>query len=639
MKSLKIYTPALAALALALLLLAGCATAPPADDSYVDPDVARAAELFMQEYYADAIIACTEIYKRDPLTPGLAELQGQIMHRLAELRQHATAVRQAPSDALAIADLDRQGILPDTYRQRQFVVGETQPIGSLPTAMQQVLQRPVTIHLENVLLSEIVAQISAAENVNMVADGSLDDETLTIHVSNTPLSEVLEYIGRNLGVTFAVGQNIIWVTPGNEAAGKVPLVTRIYRLRKGLSKEELEGGPDSLGIIEAVERFVPEVEGADILFNLKAHAILVKNSRENMRLIEDIIEVLDVRPPQVLIESRFISTSVTDLRELGVDWILNSPIGIGNKARIVDGNVQQLNRSQIHPGATIGFTEFANANQGLNFTFEGILTDPAFAAVVHALEASGKTRTLSVPRVTTVNNREASLRVGEDFRFFEEYQTEEVRSGTTPEGRDIYQSRLVPTGTPTLEELGIELVVTPSVGADLATISLSLAPEISSFVRWEYYETSAGNSSNNNVDNNSTTNAGLSMIKLPVFQRSTIETELQVRSGETVVMGGLVTSSRDKKREGIPILSKIPWLGQFFRHDVYVDVSQNLLIFVTATLISDQGEELIPLTPPEPVTGGGKTALGEPAAAQPPQENPESRTQNPEAAAPGEPAP
>lgn len=639
MKSLKIYTPALAALALAFLLLAGCATAPPADESYVDPDVARAAELFMQEYYADAIIACTAIYKRDPLTPGLAELQGQIMHRLAELRQHATAVRQAPSDALAIADLDRQGILPDTYRQRQFVVGETQPISSLPTEMQQVLQRPVTIHLENVLLSEIVAQISAAENVNMVADGSLDDETLTIHVSNTPLSEVLEYIGRNLGVTFAVGQNIIWVTPGNEAAGKVPLVTRIYRLRKGLSKEELEGGPDSLGIIEAVERFVPEVEGADILFNLKAHAILVKNSRENMRLIEDIIEVLDVRPPQVLIESRFISTSVTDLRELGVDWILNSPIGIGNKARIVDGNVQQLNRSQIHPGATIGFTEFANANQGLNFTFEGILTDPAFAAVVHALEASGKTRTLSVPRVTTVNNREASLRVGEDFRFFEEYQTEEVRSGTTPEGRDIYQSRLVPTGTPTLEELGIELVVTPSVGADLATISLSLAPEISSFVRWEYYETSAGNSSNNNVDNNSTTNAGLSMIKLPVFQRSTIETELQVRSGETVVMGGLVTSSRDKKREGIPILSKIPWLGQFFRHDVYVDVSQNLLIFVTATLISDQGEELIPLTPPEPVTGGGKTALGEPAAAQPPQENPESRTQNPEAAAPGEPAP
>jgi type IV pilus assembly protein PilQ len=102
----------------------------------------------------------------------------------------------------------------------------------------------------------------------------------------------------------------------------------------------------------------------------------------------------------------------------------------------------------------------------------------------------------------------------------------------------------------------------------------------------------------------------MGMIKLPIFARSTVETEVVVRSGETVVMGGLVTSLKSKDKAGVPILSKIPLIGRLFRHDVTKEETQNLLIFVTATLISDTGEELIPLAPPEPVTGGGKVELG-----------------------------
>jgi type IV pilus assembly protein PilQ len=616
-----------------LILLAGCA-APPQEAFFVHPDVERATALFDQERYADAIIVCTEIHRRDPLTPGLPELQGRIMQRLAELRQRSVDVRQEPSDALALADLDRQGVLPDSYRQRRHVVGETQPISSLPTEMQTILQRPVSIHLENVALTAIVTEIARAENVNIVCDGELDGKAITIHVENTPLGEVLEYIGRNLGVTFAVGQNIIWVTPGSATAGTVPLVTRIYRLRKGLLKTELEGASESLGIVEAVTRFVPEVEGADILFDKKAHAVLVKNSRENMRLIEDIIEVLDVRPPQVLIEARFISTGVTDLRELGVDWVLNSTIGIGNKGVLMNGGVQQANRTQINQGATIGYAPFPNSVQGMNLTYEGTLTDPAFQAVIHALETTGKSRTLSVPRVTTVNNQEATIRIGEDFRYYEEYDLEEydARIDDNDGGNDIVtRTRLVPQGTPTLEELGYELVVTPSVGADLATINLRLIPQISQFLRWEYFAQGSDNNNNNNNNNNNdddpdgvVSDSETGVIKLPVFSRSLIDTEIQVRSGETVIMGGLIRSSTSKNRSGTPFLSWLPFIGQLFRHDNVDDDRSNLLIFVTATLISDEGEELIPLTPAEPVTGGGKVDLGEaeaplavPAAAEP----------------------
>ena len=615
MKSLKSRFHLIAGAVLLVLLSAGCMTEPKAPEKpeIIPEAVENARLLFNEDKLTDAIIACTKIHRDDPLTPGLAKLEAEITQRLADLRKETSAARQPSSEALALADIDQSGVLPETYRLRKHVVGETDPIHTLPPEMQKLLGKPVTIHLEDVPLSAIVAQIGAAENVNIVADGELDGPTMTIHVENTPLTEVLEYIGRNLGVTFAIGQNIIWVTEGNDEARGVPLFTRIYRLRKGIAKEEIEEGLDSLGIIEAVKRFLPETEGADILFNKRSHALLVKNTRENLALIEDIIEALDVRPPQVHIEARFISTGVTDLRELGVDWFLDSNYIVSKKK---DGRAKTvINGGPEGAGASISHSPFANGTAGLNFSYTGVLTDPMFHAVVHALEENGSTRTLSVPRVTAVNNTEAKLRVGEDFRYFEEYDVEEIRTGTNDNGNETYESRLVPTGTPSMEELGIELVVTPSVGADLATIDLRLQPEISEFVRWEYYET-ADSVDAHNDDDESTNNAALSMIKLPIFRRSTIDTEVLVRSGETVIMGGLITSARTKGEYGVPFLSKIPFIGRFFRHDVWEDVSQNLLIFVTATLISDSGEELVPLTPPEPVASGGKVELGLPPAGE-----------------------
>ena len=611
----KILLPAFAALA---CLVVGCHTTDVAEDERPIPEsVLKARGLFENDQLTEAIIACTAIYRKDPLTPGLGELQTEINERLAELRKRNTAKRLPVSDAIAMEDADRQGILPDTYRQRKHVVGESRPIHTLPPETQKLLDKPYTIHLDNVTLSEIVGQIGSSTNeaaINIVADSDLGEgKTISIHVDKTPLSEILEYIGRNLGVTFAVGRNLIWVTEGNDSAGGPPLFTRIYRLRKGVSKEELDAGEDGLGIITAVKRFVPEVEGSDILFNPRAHAVLAKNTRDNLALIEDIIEVLDVRPPQVLIEARFLTTEVTDIRELGVDWFLDSNWSTSHRG---DNRGENHFRTQVVGGtgndnglglvgASINQTAFDGVASGLNMTYQGLLTDPQFHAVLHALQTEGNTRTLSVTRVTAVNNTEAKVRIGKDVRYFEEYDVEEIRTGTNSNGNETYESRLVPSGTPEKEELGIELVVTPSVGADLATIDLKLAPEISDIVAWEYWDTAVDSSSSSG-----TNSTAMGMIKLPIFSRSTVETEVVVRSGETVVMGGLVRSQKGKTERGVPFLSKIPFIGRLFRHDIDTDETSNLLIFVTATLISDTGEELIPVNPPEPVTAGGKVELG-----------------------------
>lgn len=567
----------------------------------ISEKVAHAASLYEAGKYADAIIECSELARIDPLMPGLAELQQKIMKELTTAKAEASTLRSTSDVTRMSVDVDVRKEIPLTYGLRRPTAGETSPLRTTPSPMEQILAKPVTVSLDNVGLSQLIQQIGRSENINIIADNIQDTGTLTLHVKDVPLAEILDYVSRNLGVAFYAGENIIWVTPGDTSKSAIPMETRMYRLRKGLVGSELDTS-GKLSIVEAITKFVVSPPGADLLFDRKSHVLIARNTRENLAKIEDIIQTLDVCPPQVLIEARFISTSITDLSELGIDWILNSPYTITRKRVLRDGAVIRDTHTRIDataPREFIGFAPFANAAEGLNMSYQGVLTDPMFQAVLHALETSGKSRTLSVPKITTINNSPASIRIGEDFRFYEEYDIQSVPSSVTTGGTQLYSSMLVPVGTPKLEELGIQLSVIPSVGADLKSITLKLVPEISEFVRYEVFEVGTGNTTI------SATAAGItnttSLIKLPIFRRSKIETEVVVHSGETIVMGGLITSTENKNERKVPILSSIPLVGKLFRHDVIEERKQNLLIFVTATILSERGEEMIPI--------GQKTSL------------------------------
>lgn len=561
----------------------------------ISEKVAHAASLYEAGKYADAIIECSELARIDPLMPGLAELQQKIMKELTTSKAEASTLRSTSDITRMSVDVDVRKEIPLTYGLRRPSAGETSPLRTTPSSMEQILAKRVTVSLDNVGLSQFIQQIGRSENINIIADNIQDTGTLTLHVKDVPLAEILDYVSRNLGVAFYAGENIIWVTPGDTSISAIPMETRMYRLRKGLAGSELDSS-GKLSIIEAITKFVPSPPGADLLFDRKSHVLIARNTRENLAKIEDIIQTLDVCPPQVLIEARFISTSITDLSELGIDWILNSPYTITRKRVLRDGAVVRDTHTRIDataPKEVIGFAPFANTAEGLNMSYQGVLTDPMFQAVLHALETSGKSRTLSVPKITTINNSLASIRIGEDFRFYEEYDVQSVPSSVTTGGAQVYSSMLVPVGTPKLEELGIQLSVTPSVGADLKSITLKLVPEISEFVRYEVFEVGTGSTTVSGPVAGVTNTT--SLIKLPIFRRSKIETEVVVHSGETIVMGGLITSTEDKNERKVPILSSIPLVGKLFRHDVIEERKQNLLIFVTASILSERGEEMIPI--------------------------------------------
>ncbi len=135
--------------------------------------------------------------------------------------------------------------------------------------------------------------------------------------------------------------------------------------------------------------------------------------------------------------------------------------------------------------------------------------------------------------------------------------------------------------------MGITLIAVPSVGADLTTVNLMLMPTISEQKGWTDYE---------GVTNMSKANIQQVIAKLPVIERQEVQTKVIVQSGETVVMGGLVRSVKQRTLHKVPFLSEIPLIGPIFTRLDESEHNENLLIFVTATVISERGENLVPHT-------------------------------------------
>ena len=348
-------------LSLPLVLLIGCVgpSQPPIEmpkEEADAPEVVRAQNLFDHGRLQDAVNACVDIQRKNPEARGLHRLQTDIRRKLAEERMAKAKDHSQFTSKASNADAERFSSVPDTYLQNKYVMGETASLRSAPTEMQKVLEKKISINLNKADINAIIAQIGQSEDINIVADSEVaeSEKQLSIVARDTPLIEILEYIGRNLGVTFSVGKNLIWVTPKEEQTIGVPMETRVYKLRKGLLGSELgksaKGdslfkGPEErrgsrsssnnnqkqenqqegkIGLMESIERFVPQPEGADFLFNDRVHALIVKNTRENLALVEDLIDAMDVRPVQILIEARFVSTTITDLSKLGVEWLIDN---------------------------------------------------------------------------------------------------------------------------------------------------------------------------------------------------------------------------------------------------------------------------------------------------------------------------
>ena len=457
--------------------------------------------------------------------------------------------------------------------------------------IREKLEIPITVDFRDVSLDYVLDFLSDATGVNIITGSSVEpsDKKVTIKVKDMALESLLKYIFRNQGLIYRIEKNAVWVDT-IDAMKEEDLETRIYYLNQGLAMfTEFSGkttgstggfgGAASISKINTIKDVLENavIWPSDSKINLdeRTGALIITNTPSNLRIVEEILYNLDIDATQVLIETRFVEINVTDLNELGVNLTLSSPFAVYKD----DG--QSVNEISSSSGSN--FSPFSNASEGLNLTYQGMLTKPQFSAVLHALERNTKLKTLSSPKITSLNNQTATIEIVNEFVYPTRYEPTLIKEDLNGDG-DFLDEELVdgvltketrfvnvPQGFET-RDVGILLQVTPNVGADKETITLTLKPEVSEATRDAFQYSGE--------------------VSLPKFTTRNLTTNIVVKNGDTIVLGGLIKETRTNTKTKTPFLGDLPLLGALFRKNSDSVERKNLLIFVTATILGRAGEKL-----------------------------------------------
>ncbi len=515
----------------------------------------------------------------NPTVPGL----------LKEKKDRGLPPRKDLRDA--IGQLEAIPYVPESFGKTVQEKGQSFGPETREGKMGNILSKEISVHLDNVTLESIIFNIGQAEGINFVADKSLPafKQSLSVNMDKVKLSEFLRYVSRNLDVQFQVGEDLIWIVDGKDPK-KMLEETRFYRLRKGfiipaqfgasevtrvtttqklptgdvttvnetqkIEKFVKDGAPEITAIEDAIKKFFRGTYKID----LERNSIVASGTREQLAVMDKIIEEFDRPVQQVLIEARFITVSQAAFMDLGAQW--------------------ETGRSPLTAGAlATDFTGLAStaAGLGLQKTFTNILNQPELSVTLKALEQGGESQTLSAPRLTLINNLPAHIEDGKVQYYYEEYSVkQQVTDRTTA-------SSLVPTGKPAKLTSGASLDVLASIGGDGKSILLALKPEVKQDVQLVTFATVTDRNDAGQV-------VSTFDIRLPQYRTQTLATRVVVKSGQTVVMGGVMEHVQSTFVESVPVLGNIPILGAAFRKRTEVDNPRYLLIFVTATLLSESGE-------------------------------------------------
>ena len=502
--------------------------------------------------------------------------------------------------------------------------------------MSGLLDNKVSIQTDEQTVKDILFDIGGKEGINFIADEGLAplQQKLTLNLAKVKLGELLGYISRNAGVQFQVGEDLIWVIDG-KASKELIEQTRFYRLRQGFMVPA-QFGPEDTTLVTVknpkagtttttetakYEMFVndsimkrPSIEdaiakffkGTDFMIDYERNLIVATGTPAQFGVLERIIEEFDRPIQQVLIEARFITISEASFLDLGFRW-----------ASSVAGNPPQ-DQTGIGNGAL-------SSEEGLltRITFKNvfkensILSNADLSAALTALEQSGESQLLSAPRLTLLNNRPGSINDGQVNYFYEEFTIEETLTERQ------FTQRLVPKGTPSKITAGVSLEVVASIGGDGQSILIALHPVVNQNVRYVSLKGQTFDEASEGEQNRLE-------IFLPQWRTQELATRVVVGSGQSVMMGGVLEREQRTIVESVPILGNLPGIGAIFRKRSTVDKPRYLLIFVTATLVDENGsfvsyeqpseERPTPVNLPKSLPTPGPTAFPPPPASAKPAE-------------------
>ncbi|MFL6529043.1 MAG: Amuc_1098 family type IV pilus outer membrane protein [Chthoniobacterales bacterium] len=503
---------------------------------------------------------------------------------------------------------------------------------------------------------------------------SPQDARITITLNQIPLGEALRYIASQAGLKVKVEPFAVSIIPLSEQSQE--LVTKEYRVPPGFIQSTVTGGTGALnapaaatggrgtanGTVESTAgqqlvkregakeylegQGVPFGPGASANFLPQSSRLIVRNTPDNLELVDAIVEQANVSgPKQVEIEAKFVEITQNNLKELGFDWLLGQ-FNVPGGHRIFGGGGTQgtappldaANYPFTDPatGAPVGQFPVTAGNRSGNlaisgnaidallfgvpgasslapgiFGLSGVFTDPQFQVVIRALNQKKGVDLLSAPRVTTKSGQRAEIQIVREFRYPTQFQPPQIPQSVgsnfgnggssifnpltglfTSSGGSSGAFPVTPT-TPTAFETrntGVMLEVEPVVGPDGVTIDLNLVPQVVEFEGFINYGSPIQTTSTNILGQQVVNVLTPNIINQPIFSTRKVTTSVSVWDGQTVVLGGLMREDVQKTEDRTPIIGDLPIVGRLFRTNAEQHLKRNLIIFVTARLINPGGQ-------------------------------------------------
>lgn len=327
----------------------------------------------------------------------------------------------------------------------------------------------------------------------------------------------------------------------SEGAPTVPVTNQPPTLRIESLPTSLSGGSTGQNTVS----FTPSYS-----INKQAGLISVyANERLHKKVAEYLDELKRSSTAQVLIEAKVLEVSLSDEYATGINWDFLKTFGdVG------------LSATFAKPAFSVGSTN------GVSFSING----DSISSLVDAISRFGTVHALASPRLTVINNQSAVLNVARNQVYFEL----KVQRDTTSDGTNTNVSTDVDSEIKTVPE-GVLINVLPSINLDKHTVAMQLRPTVTKISEY--------------VNDPSVTFASGGTIEspIPIVNVQEVDSVVDMRSGQMMVMGGLLQDSSTSSQEGVPVASEIPIFGGLFRNQGDHVKKTELVIFLKATILDD----------------------------------------------------
>lgn len=398
----------------------------------------------------------------------------------------------------------------------------------------------VSIELRDVDLSDVLRALGQEHGINIIVDEKVTGK-VTVSLRNVPLWDAIDSILKGKGFVYIKDGNVVSVI---SAGADEDLMTYTATVKYVNAKD-----------IEGVITKVLSKRGS-IASDPKSNMIVIRDIPSAIERVTQLLKQVDAKTKQIMIEAKIVEVSTNASQELGIQWGAQYTRGDllvhggGTKALSTDTTATALTG-----GIGVGGNPFSvnlpatTGTPGLGSAIGIAVVSSRFALDLQlsALESQGNAKTLSSPKVMVLDNQEAYIKSGIGILI----PTSTTTAGTTT------------TASVTEKEALLQLKVTPRVIND-DQISLKILTSRDSF------------------------DFSRSVLGTPPKNTRETQTNLIIKNGETIVIGGIYIEDGSDSETGVPLLSKIPLLGWLFKKEIKKNDKTELLIFITPRIKTEE---------------------------------------------------